>query len=358
MEEVINFPTSLVSHPGYHWKNLPMTPYSDLSGAVESLVERGKKVVIITGFYIPGGELPATETDGPPGSLILAEGLKFMGMEVSLLSDEYTLPTLKAGLDVLGISEKEVPLISVPMEHPDMNHINRADNEEDKSPVSLSFVRDFFDGPHGRDLTHLIYIERVGPNHTLDSLMDQRRKGKPPINEFNRILLPAMRNRCFNSKVEDITRYTGKTHFFLEFLKRRGLLIESIGIGDRGNEIGAGKIPWEVFKKHASNPRDAIMPCRVETDFFISCGISNWGGYALFAGVALALGKSDILGKVTPEQERKVLDYLIHYGPAVDGISWRQESSVDGIEFDDYMRLIERVKEITLEGAEFGGVEE
>ncbi len=66
------------------------------------------------------------------------------------------------------------------------------------------------------------------------------------------------------------------------------------------------------------------------------------------AGVALAKGRLDILEKVTPEQEKKVLDYLIHYGPAVDGMTFRQESSVDGIEFDDYMRVIDRVKEIAL----------
>ena len=95
MEEVINFPTSLLSHKNYHWENLSMVPYSDLDGAVCSLVEKGKKVVIITGFYVPGGDPPATEADGPPGALTLAEGLKYLGMEVSLLSDEYTFSALK-----------------------------------------------------------------------------------------------------------------------------------------------------------------------------------------------------------------------------------------------------------------------
>ena len=93
MEEVINFPTSLLSHRNYHWENLIMVPYSDLTGAVSSLVKNGRKVMIVTCFYIPAVEPPATETDGPPGALILAEGLKYLGMEVSLLSDEYTLPT-------------------------------------------------------------------------------------------------------------------------------------------------------------------------------------------------------------------------------------------------------------------------
>ena len=64
------------------------------------------------------------------------------------------------------------------------------------------------------------------------------------------------------------------------------------------------------------------------------------------AGVALAKGKIGLLERVTPEQEGKVLDYLIQYGPAIDGITGKQDHSVDGIEFSDYMKVIERVMEV------------
>jgi hypothetical protein len=272
-----------------------------------------------------------------------------MGMEVYLLSDEYTLPTLRAGLDALHLSEKEIPLICFPMEHSDQNHTTRMNKEEDDNPLAFKFVQDFFNGPSGRDLTHLVYIERVGPNHTLESFIAQERRGPPPLKEFDTLLPPPMRNRCFNSRLVDITRFTGKTHFLLEFQKKRGLTIESIGIGDRGNEIGAGRIPWEVFKKNSTTHREAIFCCRMKTDYFISCGISNWGGYALMAGVALAMGRLDVLEKITPEHEGKVLEHLIHHGPAIDGITCRQDHSVDGIDFKEYMKIIERVKEIALE---------
>jgi len=349
MEEVINFPTSLLSHKNYHWENLSMVSYSDLTGAILSLVERGTKVLIITGFYVPVGDPPATETDGPPGALILAEGLKYLGMEVCLLSDEYTLPTLRAGLDILHLSEKEIPLICFPMEHSDQDSISRKNNDEIDNPVSLHFVKDFFNGPLGRDLTHLIYIERVGPNHTFESFMAQERQGQPSLKDFDAILPPSMRNRCFSSRLEDITPFTAKTHFLLEMQKKLGLPIESIGIGDRGNEIGAGRILWEVFKENSTTHREAAFCCRMKTDYFISSGISNWGGYALMAGVALAMGRLDILKKVTPEQEGMVLHHLIHHGPAIDGITCKQEYSVDGIEFEDYIKVIERIKEIALE---------
>jgi len=349
IEEVINFPTSLLSHENYHWENLPMVPYSDLTGAVSSLVRKGKKVVIITGFYVPVGDPPATETDGPPGALALAKGLKHLGMEVSLLSDEYSLSALKAGLTILNLSEKEVPIICFPFEHSDQDQTSRMMNEENQSSISVRFAQDFFNSLPGKGLTHLIYIERVGPNHTLESFIAQKRQGKPPLKEFETILPLPIRNRCFSSRLEDITRFTAKTHLLLDVAERLGLPVESIGIGDRGNEIGAGKIPWEAFKQNSSTNREAVFCSRVRTDTLISCGISNWGGYALLAGVALAMGRSDILGIVTPEQEGTVLDYLVRHGPAVDGITCKQDHSVDGIEFDDYMKVIERIKEIAFE---------
>ena len=67
------------------------------------------------------------------------------------------------------------------------------------------------------------------------------------------------------------------------------------------------------------------------------------------AGVALAKGKLDVLEKISPEQEGMVLDYLIHHGPSIDGITLKQDYSVDGIEFNDYMKVIERVKEIAFD---------
>jgi hypothetical protein len=346
MEEVINFPTSLLTQREYPWGNLPLVPYSDLKGAVSSLINKGKKAVIVTGFYVPAGNPPATETDGPPGALILAQGLKYLGMEVSLLSDEYTLATLKEGLKILNLSEKEIPLIVFPLEHSDLNHESRMVNEEMDSPLSIRFVQEFMNGPLGRDLTHLIYIERVGPNHTLESFLAQEHRGKPPLKDFQTILPPLLRNRCFSSRLEDITRFTAKTHFLLEFGKRWNRSFESIGIGDRGNEIGAGRIPWEVFNKNTTTNREPVFCCRMKTDTFISCGVSNWGGYALIAGVALAKGRLDVLKKITPEQEGRVLDHLIRHGPSIDGITLKQDYSVDGIEFNDYMKVIERIKEI------------
>lgn len=337
IEKEINFPISLVGNKNYKLENSTMTSYSNLTGAISSIIENGRKILIITGFYIPGGTPPAIETDGPPGALILAKGLKNLGIEALLLSDHFTLPPLRIGLDILKIPEDEIPLICFPL-----------DEHEKDFKISTQFTINFLKSNLGKDLTHLIYIERVGPNHTLESFLSQDRNTYPPVEEFNKTLPHSLRDRCFNSRLEDITSYTGKTHLLIEIKNKLGISIHSIGIGDRGNEIGAGRIPWEVFKRNSSSNREAIFCCRVKTDFLISCGISNWGAYALLAGVALAAGKEEILKKITPEQEGMILEHLIYHGPAIDGISQRQQFSVDGVEFKDYIRVVERVIDIAL----------
>lgn len=205
-----------------------------------------------------------------------------------------------------------MPLICFPLEFSDL---------DPAGSFSVRFIAELLNGPLGRNLSHLIFIERVGPNHTLDSLLAQEREGPPPVKQFEAMLPPSIRNRCFNSRLEDITRFSARTHLLLEFQKIWNLPIETIGIQDRGNEIGAGKIPWEMFKGYSAPHREPVFCCRMKTDYFISSGISNWGGYALMAGVSLASGNTDRLEKMTPDREGKVLDYLIYHGPAIDGVT-------------------------------------
>ena len=246
-------------------------------------LRKGRKVGIITGFYFPDSDPPATETDGPPGALILAEGLKCMGMEVILISDPYTLSALRAGLKILRLPERDVPILSFPMEHFDEKHVSRKNNEGKNQTRSIDFVEEFFNGPLGRNLTHMISIERVGPNHTLESVHSQNPSDPDLLKEFEKILPLSMRNRCYNSRIEDITPFTGKTHLLIEMQRKWKLPIETIGVADRGNEIGAGRVPWKIFRE-VSEDREAIFCSRIQTDYLITCGISNWGGYGLLAG--------------------------------------------------------------------------
>src|SRR5205807_1527308 len=69
---------------------------------------------------------------------------------------------------------------------------------------------------------------------------------------------------------------------------RRPPGLPTIGVGDGGNEIGMGKIPWDVIRRNV--PNGGLIACRVPTDYLIVAGVSNWGAYALAAGVALLRG--------------------------------------------------------------------
>src|SRR5436190_739490 len=66
----------------------PLCP-GHLAGASAHLAEFGRKVAIVTGFFIPGGDPPAAETDGPPGALLLAQTLQRTGIDVVIVTERY-----------------------------------------------------------------------------------------------------------------------------------------------------------------------------------------------------------------------------------------------------------------------------
>ena len=164
--------------------------------------------------------------------------------------------------------------------------------------------------------THLIALERPGP--TADG-------------SFR-----TMRGR-------DITQYHQAVHAEYEVDARRASY--SIGIGDGGNEIGMGKISPEVIASNVYNGTE--VHCRVATDYLIVAGVSNWGAYALAAGVALLRGKAvEIVKLLLPDADLPVLRVMVKYGPLVDGVTGRQEATVDGLPWDVYAAPLLRIREI------------
>ena len=86
--------------------------------------------------------------------------------------------------------------------------------------------------------------------------------------------------------------------------------VVTIGIGDGGNEIGMGKISPKIMT--ANIPSGAAVHCRIGTDYLIVAGVSNWGAYALAAGVALV--RSQMAGgepvRLPHEDERTRLEWM------------------------------------------------
>jgi hypothetical protein len=129
-----------------------------------------------------------------------------------------------------------------------------------------------------------------------------------------------------------------------EEVKHRALTITTIGIGDGGNEIGMGKVPWEVIRRNI--PYGDLIACRVPTDYLVVAGVSNWGAYALAAGVLLLRGKRPDPELFDVAQERKILQDMVANGPLVDGVTGKQTVTVDGLAFERYAEPLRRIGEI------------
>ncbi len=118
----------------------------------------------------------------------------------------------------------------------------------------------------------------------------------------------------------------------------------TIGIGDGGNEIGMGKIPHETIVKNI--PNGDLIHCRVPADHLIVAGVSNWGAYALAAGVFVLRGVEPPTDLFDPDREREILEIMVREGPLVDGVTGKQTATVDGLTWDEYVKPLIRIREI------------
>jgi hypothetical protein len=187
-------------------------------------------------------------------------------------------------------------------------------------------------------LTHLIAVERVGPSHTLESLAAQRRTGPVPVAPFRALVDEADRNRCHNMRGEAIDDFAGDLHLLFEEAPASAAGIKTIGIGDGANEIGMGSIPWEQLERRLAGPQSGKVPCRVPCDWNIVAGTSNWGAIALAAATLLWRGQWPLLARYDAESERRAIEEMVHHGPAVDGVTRRQEATVDGLPLLTYLQ--------------------
>ncbi len=132
--------------------------------------------------------------------------------------------------------------------------------------------------------------------------------------------------------------------FESHFTTKRQRGVVTIGIGDGGNEIGMGKIPHDTIVKNI--PNGDLIHCRVPTDHLIVAGVSNWGAYALAAGVYVLRGVKPPADLFDPDRERAILEVMVREGPLVDGVTGKQTATVDGLTWDEYAKPLIRIREI------------
>jgi hypothetical protein len=280
-------------------------------------------LVVVTGFYIPTADPPAGETDGPLGAVFLAQALVPLGISASIVTDAFCQRALEAGLEQVGLRHA-VSIVSLPSPRIAMDAYGDLDWR--------GALRSRNPG------THVIALERVGPSHTPDSV-----RGQHGAEDFAHEVPPQRHDRCHTARARDITDHMAPAHHLFEAAARERPGLTTIGIGDGGNEIGMGKVPWATIRRNI--PNGAVIACRVPADHLIVAGVSNWGAYALAAGVML------LRDQVNPslfdaDREQELLRVMVEQGPLVDGVTGRPTATVDGLTWEQYAEPLMRLREL------------
>ena len=284
--------------------NLFTATAGDFERACRSIAEHPKRFLgIVTGFTVPTATPPAGETDGPLGVVFLARALRDL-CPVAVWTDANSVNGLGVGLDTAAAdcSHFTIPPASAPW------------------PMILADEwRPWLEGLRLRPpLSHLIAVERVGP-----SWAD---------------------GRCYSMRGNDITDQTPPAHHLFDETARFAPDVTQIGIGDGGNEIGMGRVPWATIARNI--PNGNRIACRVRTHQTIVAGVSNWGAYALAAGVFVLRGVRPPDDLFDPDREREILEVMVREGPLVDGVTGQQTATVDGLTWGEYAKPLIRIREI------------
>jgi D-glutamate cyclase len=287
-------------------------------------------LLIVTGFFIPTGQPPAAETDGPLGAVFLARALHPLGIRVLIATDGFCTRAIHAGLDLSGL-RKGVPVVTLP-------------TVEQAGTMTISEYVQYVQDRTGV-YTHLLALERVGPSHTTASLEEQG-ADQNTKRFFLETVMPEHHDRCHNMRGQDITSTVSPAQRLFESAPGDPT-ITTIGIGDGGNEIGMGKIPWDSLRRTIAH--GGLIGCRILTRYLIVSGISNWGAYGLAAGIRRLRDAPADRELFNPDKEFDILEAMIDAGPLVDGVSGSPTASVDGVEFDRYAEVLKELS--TLDNA-------
>ena len=279
--------------------NLFTATKGDFEAACRSIAEYEETPVLSlhTGFFIPTGTPPAYETDGPLGCAFLMRALLPLDCQIATIAPRPVGKAIAKVMRAAKLRPKQVDLYEeVPSAEPPLIV------EVRKGEWLLT--------------THQVAVEHVGR---------------------------ATDGRYYSMRGRDITEHTYPHDD--DFLMDKTVCPDyTIGIGYGGNEIGMGKIPHETIVKNI--PNGDLIHCRVPTDHLIVAGVSNWGAYALDAGIYVLRGVKPPPDLFDPDREREILEVMVREGPLVDGVTGQQTATVDGLTCDEYAKPLVRIREI------------
>ncbi|MBY0323167.1 MAG: DUF4392 domain-containing protein [Reyranella sp.] len=246
-----------------------------LAAAARSL-SSATSVGLITGFFVPRGEVAAPETDGPVGAALLAAALAACGVPARIAVDTPCASAVRAAVAQAG-EGVEVDEIGV----------------EDRMGLEGLAARWRKAG-----ISHAVAIERCGRSPD----------GRPR-----------------NMRGVDVSAWTAPLDdLFLGGPWRK------LAVGDGGNEIGMGKLPAGLIARFV--PNGASIACVTSCDHLVVAGVSNWGAYGLMAALSVVRPEwSPIVSRfLTAERDLAVTRAIVDKTGAVDGVTARREATVDG----------------------------
>lgn len=262
-----------------------------LPAAAESLAG-ARRVGLITGFFVPRGDVAAPETDGPVGAALLAAALSACGVPARIAVDTPCAEAVREAVEEAG---GDVTVDEVGVD--DRAGIDRLIGTWREAGIS-----------------HVVAIERCG------------RSGD---------------RRPRNMRGVDVSPWTAP----LDDLFLGGPWTK-LAVGDGGNEIGMGRLPAGLIARTV--PNGAAIACVTPCDQLIVAGVSNWGAYGLMA--ALAVLRTDwtttIAKFLTAERDLAVTRAVVDKAGAVDGVTARNEATVDGFGPEIHGALIDKLGRI------------
>jgi hypothetical protein len=262
----------------------------ELATAARSLAT-ARSVGLITGFFVPRGDVAAPETDGPVGTALLAAALVACGVPTRIAVDSPCADAVRAAVQA---TRETVEVDEVGVE--DRPGIER---------VTAAW--------RAADVSHAIAIERCGL--TAD--------GRPR-----------------NMRGVDVSPWTAP----LDDLFTSGDWTR-IGVGDGGNEIGMGRLPAGLIA--STVPNGEKIACITSCDHLVVAGVSNWGAYGLMAALAMLHAPwTQIIARfLTAERDLAVTRAVVEVG-GVDGVTARREPTVDGFGAEVHGPLVEELRRI------------
>lgn len=261
-------------------------------GAAAHDLAQATSVGLITGFFVPRGDVAAPETDGPVGTALLAAALAACGVPARIATDTPCADAVRAAVTATGV------VVAV-----------------DEVAVSDRAALDKLVGDwRTASLSHAIAIERCG--RSVD--------GKPR-----------------NMRGVDVSLWTAPLDdLFL------GGPWKKLAVGDGGNEVGMGRLPAGLIARTV--PNGAEIACVTSCDHLTVAGVSNWGAYGLMA--ALAVLRPDwqptIAKFLTAERDLAVTRAVVDEAGAVDGVTALREPTVDGFGPDVHGPLVDELGRI------------